>query len=63
MSTDDQAGPTEIRANTALPARREPITLHTADGLRLVGVDYPGDDELAARAVLTRRRRDEPTAR
>ncbi|GAA0533624.1 hypothetical protein GCM10011581_07020 [Saccharopolyspora subtropica] len=28
---------TEIRANTVLPARREPITLHTADGLRLVG--------------------------
>ncbi|SFD70691.1 hypothetical protein SAMN04487819_102224 [Actinopolyspora alba] len=28
---------TEIRANTVLPGRREPITLHTADGLRLVG--------------------------
>jgi alpha/beta superfamily hydrolase len=27
----------EIRANTMLPARREPITLRTADGLRLVG--------------------------
>ena len=27
----------EIRANTELPARREPITLHTADGLNLVG--------------------------
>jgi alpha/beta superfamily hydrolase len=27
----------EIRANTALPARREPISLHTADGLSLVG--------------------------
>lgn len=27
----------EIRANTVLPARREPITLETADGLRLVG--------------------------
>lgn len=27
----------EIRANTVLPADREPITLHTADGLRLVG--------------------------
>lgn len=39
MSTDDtRAGsPTPIRANTVLPARREPITLHTADGLRLVG--------------------------
>jgi len=28
---------TEIRAATVLPARREPVTLHTADGLTLVG--------------------------
>jgi uncharacterized protein len=28
---------TEIRASTVLPARREPITVHTADGLSLVG--------------------------
>ncbi|QUH04660.1 alpha/beta hydrolase [Saccharopolyspora erythraea] len=28
---------TPIRANTVLPARREPITLHTADDLKLVG--------------------------
>lgn len=28
---------TEIRAATVLPARREPITLHTADGQDLVG--------------------------
>ena len=27
----------EIRANTVLPADRGPVTLHTADGLRLVG--------------------------
>ena len=27
----------EIRANTVLPARRRPLTLHTADGLRLTG--------------------------
>ncbi len=27
----------EIRADTVLPARREPVELHTADGLRLVG--------------------------
>ncbi|HEY0638477.1 MAG TPA: alpha/beta hydrolase [Pseudonocardiaceae bacterium] len=27
----------EIRANTELPARRSPVTLHTADGLALVG--------------------------
>lgn len=28
---------TAIRANTMLPADRRPVTLHTADGLRLVG--------------------------
>lgn len=28
--------PTKIRANTVLPARREAVTLHTADGLSLV---------------------------
>jgi alpha/beta superfamily hydrolase len=28
---------TEIRANTMLPAHREPVTLTTADGLKLVG--------------------------
>ena len=28
---------TEIRASTILPARREPVTLRTADGLALVG--------------------------
>lgn len=27
----------QIRANTVLPAERRPVTLHTADGLRLVG--------------------------
>ncbi len=27
----------EIRSNVILPARREPVTLHTADGLALVG--------------------------
>jgi alpha/beta superfamily hydrolase len=27
----------EIRASTILPARRTPVTLHTSDGLRLVG--------------------------
>ncbi|MFD0891953.1 alpha/beta hydrolase, partial [Streptosporangium algeriense] len=27
----------EIRSSTVLPARREPIELHTGDGLRLVG--------------------------
>ncbi|MDH4352631.1 MAG: alpha/beta hydrolase [Actinomycetota bacterium] len=29
--------PVQIRANTVLPARREPVTLRTADGLTLVG--------------------------
>lgn len=34
----------DIRASTVLPARREAITLHTADGLRLVGeVALPAD--------------------
>jgi hypothetical protein len=28
---------TEIRANTVLPAVRRPVTLHTADGLELIG--------------------------
>lgn len=28
---------TDIRANTVLPARRRPVTLHTADGCALVG--------------------------
>jgi alpha/beta superfamily hydrolase len=33
-----EIGPTfEIRSNTVLPSRREAITLHTADGLALVG--------------------------
>ena len=27
----------EIRASSVLPARREPVTLHTDDGLDLVG--------------------------
>lgn len=29
--------PAEIRASSVLPAKRTPLTLHTADGLRLVG--------------------------
>ena len=33
----DDIGPVEIAANTVLPARREPVVLHTADGLALVG--------------------------
>lgn len=43
---------TEIRANTVLPARREPLTLHTADGLSLVGeLALPADREPRATLV------------
>lgn len=40
---------TPVRASTVLPARREPLTLHTADGLRLVGeLARPLDEEPVA---------------
>jgi len=44
----------EIRANTVLPARREAVTLHTADGLSLVGeLALPADrDPLATLVTL-----------
>ncbi|GAA2721478.1 alpha/beta hydrolase [Actinocorallia aurantiaca] len=43
---------TEIRASTVLPAHREDITLHTADGLELVGeVARPEDGPPAATLV------------
>lgn len=43
---------TAIRANTVLPGRREPITLHTADGLNLVGeLALPEDAEPRATLV------------
>lgn len=35
MTSTGEPGP--IRANSVLPARREPLRLHTADGLSLVG--------------------------
>jgi len=42
----------EIRANTVLPARRQPVTLHTADGLALVGeVAAPADSDPVATIV------------
>lgn len=45
-------GPDEIRASTVLPARREPVTLHTADGLRLIGeLALPVDREPVATIV------------
>jgi alpha/beta superfamily hydrolase len=42
----------EIRPTTILPARRTPLTLHTADGLRLVGeLATPLDREPAATLI------------
>jgi len=42
----------EIRANTVLPARREAVTLHTADGLSLVGeLALPADRDPVATLV------------
>ncbi len=42
----------EIRTNTVLPARREPLTLHTADGLRLVGeLALPADRDPVATLI------------
>ncbi|MGH3472464.1 MAG: alpha/beta hydrolase, partial [Nocardioidaceae bacterium] len=41
-----------IRPNSVLPARREPLTLSTADGLRLVGeVALPLDFDPVATMV------------
>lgn len=42
---------TEIRANTVLPARRDAITLHTADGLKLIG-ELAVPEKRAPRATL-----------
>jgi alpha/beta superfamily hydrolase len=43
----------DIRANTVLPAIREPVTLNTADGLRLVGeLALPQDRPPVATIVL-----------
>ncbi|MGL4172743.1 MAG: alpha/beta hydrolase [Actinomycetota bacterium] len=42
-----------IRANTVLPARRQNIELHTADGLRLVGeLALPADRDPVATVVM-----------
>jgi alpha/beta superfamily hydrolase len=42
----------QIRANTVLPANRSPVTLHTADGLELVGeLAVPSDREPVATLV------------
>src|SRR5437660_11437824 len=43
---------TEIRAATVLPAKRNPITLHTSDGLRLVGeLAVPADADPVATLI------------
>ncbi|EOR70514.1 hypothetical protein JCM3263A_28680 [Thermobifida fusca] len=43
----------EIRASTVLPARRRPITLHTADGLALVGeLALPQDNDPVATIIF-----------
>ena len=44
-----------------LTARANDVTVAAARGLTLMKVDYPADDELAARAAATRRRRDSAT--
>ena len=42
----------KIRGNSVLPARREPITLETADGLRLIGeLALPADREPVATMI------------
>jgi len=43
----------EIRASTILPARREPITLHTADGLNLIGELATPVDQLPTATLIT----------
>ncbi|MBO2530388.1 MAG: alpha/beta hydrolase [Thermobifida fusca] len=43
----------EIRASSVLPARRRPITLHTADGLALVGeLALPQDNDPVATIIF-----------
>jgi uncharacterized protein len=44
---------TEILSNTVLPARCTPITLHTADGLRLVGELAAPEDRPPVATLLT----------
>ncbi|WP_312028590.1 alpha/beta hydrolase [Cellulosimicrobium composti] len=48
----DASGPTPIRSLTVLPARREDVELHTADGLTLVGeLALPADRDPVATLV------------
>ena len=43
-----------------LTARANDVPVAPAGGLTLVRVDYPADDELAARSVVTRAKREQP---
>jgi alpha/beta superfamily hydrolase len=53
MADGSVGAATEIRANTVLPAVREPVTLETADGLRLVGeLARPVDRDPVATLVM-----------
>lgn len=47
----------------SLTARSSEVTVAPPHGLALVRVDYPADDELAARAAVTRNVRVAPTSR
>jgi alpha/beta superfamily hydrolase len=50
--TEEREHVTEIRAATVLPAKRTPITLHTGDGLRLVGeLALPADADPVATLI------------
>jgi alpha/beta superfamily hydrolase len=54
MSTEHVwQGERAIRAGTVLPARRTPITLHTADGLRLVGELAVPEDRPPVATLIT----------
>jgi len=46
-------GEHSIRAATVLPARRSPLTLHTADGLALVGEIAVPEDRLPGATLVT----------
>jgi hypothetical protein len=52
MTPDDTAVSRVIRGSSVLPARREPVVLHTADGLELVGeLSLPPDGDPVATMV------------
>ena len=52
MTPDEPGPPRVIRGSSVLPARREPVTMHTADGLELVGeLALPPESEPVATMV------------